>query len=610
MKRLPVFLALLLLMAGPFLGAGVSLAQDGVVTLENVVIPAGQITYRINSARVTGTALSEAELLAILEPGAPATVRERLEKLTFAEAVVAEFTVETAMAGTLNRTTYRNIRFLDVVAGKAGRVQFDGATLSVIPAANGTPAPLTGSVGASFVERLNIPGMLRAFGDTSDNDSAPMETLYAAYTIGPFRLEGTVPDGAIAMSIDRLAGANFRGRPGKIGFLPLMALIQRNPDAKLMTPEDKQTIFTGLVQFFRNFDYGSLEVDNVSMSLRISPAAAARPVPDGKSAPKSVDMKMASMRFGIADANFRLEGLEMGIPDDAISVKLGLYEIKGYSLTPTLDALYELLQTTDISDLDMAKLDFRDFMPVLGRVTLRNISMEGPDKDGTFGGRMKFGIGETNQAWGNQIRGIPTSLVYTIGNVTIDLPENSKEEAFVFLRANGLRKLDFSASLVAKWNEETKEFGLSELSVSGDKLGSVKVSAAIGNMSREFFSVPPSTVQMLALALTAKSAEIQAQNAGLLEMGLKMAARKAAKPEAAIRKDIVEAVKQELSKSMAGTPAQAAIVDGVSRFLQGGKSLTIGVKAKNGFGIGAMDFVTATNPKDVLNKIDVQVQVR
>jgi hypothetical protein len=452
MKRLPAFLALLFLMAGPLVGAGKSVAQGGVVTLENVVIPADQITYRITNARVSGTSLSEAELRAILEPGASASVRERLEKLTFAEAVIPEFTIENTVSGTVNRTTYRNIRFLDVVAGKAGRVQFDGATIDASAAADGSSSPITGSIGASFAEGLNLPGLLRAFSDSSSDDSAPMETLYAAYTLGAFRLEGAMPDGALAFAFDRMSGANFKGRPGKIGVMPLMQLIQRNPKAELMTPEDQQTIYTGLVQFFRNFDYGSLEMDNLSMSLRVDPAAA-RPKRDGKAGPQSFNMKIASMRFGVSDANIRLEGLEMGIPDEAIFLKLGFYEIKGYSLKPTLDAFHDLLQTTDIRDLGSANLDFRDFMPILGRATMRNMAMEGPDKDGTFGGRLKIGIGETNQAWDNQIRGVPTSLVYAIRNVTIDVPENSREEVFVLLRANGIRQLDFSASLVAKWNE-------------------------------------------------------------------------------------------------------------------------------------------------------------
>jgi hypothetical protein len=129
-------------------------------------------------------------------------------------------------------------------------------------------------------------------------------------------------------------------------------------------------------------------------------------------------------------------------------------------------------------------------------------------------------------------------------------------------------------------------------------------------MSKEFFSVPLSTLQIMAVALTAKSAEIQVDNAGLLEMGLKAAVRKSGKPEAAIRNEAVEALKKELSKSLAGTPAQTAIIDGFSRFLQGGKSLTIAARAKNGFGIGAVDFISSTKPKDLLNKIDLQVQVR
>ncbi len=586
-------------------------AQGAPVVIEKLVIPAGFYVFKIPKIEFSGTTLNKAEIMAIFDVKSKVPLKDRLTKFTFRDAVAPELVIETNLAGDTTRTVYRNAKLSDVVAGKIGRFSADGASFSAKNIGKDTSIAMNGDYGALVAEGVDIPAINRIISETSQDANAPMETLYASYTIAGMKVEGQLPDGKMLFSMGKVSGGNFRGRPGKLPLFDFIEILKDNPDPDDMDDEDVQKLVTSLIQMFRNIEFGHLEMSDFSMEIQPKEAGKKAGAGSAKQPVKPVEFKIASMKFGQPDTSFRMEGLQMEVPSEKVLLKLGSYEFKGYSLTPTLDAVQKLLDEGNIKELDPSKLDVRDFMPVLGTSMTSGLEMQAPDKKGDFGGPIKMGIASTKTEFGNQVRGIPTSIRYAIRNLTIDLPESSTDKGVLEMKAMGIEKLDVSFVLDAKWDEATKEFKISELSLNGEKFGVVRFSGSIGNIPKEMFSGSLSTAQILMLALTAKNAEISFENKGFLaavDKGIKKGAEDAGQTEAEFRQKGLDSMKAELVSKLGEGPVVDQIVSAIKTFSNGGKSLSISVKAKNDLGVGAMDFIASENPKELLAKVDIQVK--
>ncbi len=583
-------------------------AQSANIVLEKLNIQAGIYKFIAAKIEVSGTSLTKKELIAILDGKSKEPAKQSLAKLNFAEAIIPELIIETKIADRADRQIYKNVKLSNVVAGKIARMSADGANFESKPASKkdkyGVGA-FKGTYDAMNIEGLDLVAIAQVFNEKSNDENAPMQTIYSGYTLAGFRFDMSSPEAEIVMSAGKTSAGAFTARAGKYGFLEFVEMMKENPDVDDMDQEDKVKFFSSLLHIFSNFDLGPWQIDKLAISINNKD----KKTPEKK----NVDFKIASLKFGQPDSNFRMDGLDISVPDEKIIMKLASYDVKGYSLKPTLDAARAFVAAGKFESEDIAALDYREFMPVLGSSELNGLELQAPDKKGDFGGDIKMGVGQIKTSLSNQIRGIPTALSYKLSNLTIDVPALSVNEGVRFMRDNGIEKLDFSAAIEAKWLEETKQFAIQDISVTGEKLGSLKLSGAIGNMPKELFSGTMGGAQLLALALTAKAADVKIENKGFLELALKGASKDKNKTPEELKKEFVANIKDGLEKSIGDNEKSKAVIAGIEIFLNNGKSLTISVKPKADpqrslDGIGAMDIFLAKEPKDVLDKLDVEVR--
>jgi hypothetical protein len=596
----------------PLFSSSIAHAQSANITLEKLVIPAGVYKFTLPKIEITGTNLTKAEFLAILDPKSKEAAKQRFAKLSFTDATIPELIVETKIGERADRQTYRNVKLSNAISGKIARISADGGAFESKATSKKDKSGIgafKGVYDALSVEGLDLLAAIQVFGETSNDENAPMQTIYSGYTLNGFRFDMSSPDADIVFSGGKTSSGAFTAKAGKFGFLDFVEMLKETPDIDDMSDEEKTKFFNGLLQVFSNFDLGPWQMENLAMSMKVSEKKS-----DKKDEKKNIDFKIASIKVGHSDSNFRIDGIDMSIPDENISLKLASYDIKGYSLKPTLEAARAYIAKGKFEAEDIATIDFRDFMPIFGSSELLGLTMQAPDKKGDWGSDLiKIGIGQIKTSLSNQIKGIPTAFNYNLKNVTIDIPEKSPNEGVRLMRDNGIEKLDMSVKIDAKWVEERKEFAISDISASAEKLGSIKISGAIGNMPKELFSGSMTTAQMLALALTAKAAEVKIENKGFLELALKSAGRDKNKTPEEFKKELIEGVKSGLEKSFGENDKAKAVIAGFSTFLQNGKSLTVSVKPKADpqrslDGIGAMDIFLAKEPKDILDKLDVDVK--
>ncbi len=588
---------------------GIAQAQTSTIVLERLSIQAGVYKFIVPRLEVTGTTLTKNDLKSIFDSKSKEPAKVNLAKLNFQEAIIPELIVETKIADRADRQVYKNVKLTGAVAGKIAFMSADGGSFNSKTAGKGSKTSLgtfKGSYDAMLIEGLDLVAIAQIFNEKSDDENAPMQTIYTSYMLNGLQFEINSSDNDMKFSTGKMVAGAFKSRAGKYGFLEFAEILKENPDLDDMDTSEKAKLFNGTLQIFSNFDLGPWQIDNLAVNMKVKDKEA--------TSKKTLDFKIASIKFGQLDTNFRMDDLSMLSPDDKVFMKIASYEVKGYSFKPTLEAAKAFIAAGKFEAEDIANLDYREFMPVLGGSEIKGLEIQAPDRKGDFGGsNIKMGIGSIKTSLSNQIRGIPTALSYKLNNLTIDIPAVSTNQGFQIIRDNGMERFDFSATIDAKWLEESKEFALTDISVIGEKLGSFKLSGAIGNMPREIFSGSMSTAQILALALTAKAAEIRIENKGLLDIALKAVGKDKDKSPEDLKKDLVSGVKEALKKLIGETEKSKAVIAGVETFLQNGKSLTISVKPKSVpdrslDGIGAMEIFLAKEPKDVLDKLDVDVR--
>ena len=112
-----------LVMPAGFRGFGLispALALEGAVSVDNLVIVAGLISYKIKHLEATGTSLTAADFAAMVDPNSPKPVADRLANFT-ATGIAAPEVVGTVQLGDISETlTYSDVKLANIVAGKIG----------------------------------------------------------------------------------------------------------------------------------------------------------------------------------------------------------------------------------------------------------------------------------------------------------------------------------------------------------------------------------------------------------------------------------------------------------------------------------------------------------
>jgi hypothetical protein len=111
--------------------------------------------------------------------------------------------------------------------------------------------------------------------------------------------------------------------------------------------------------------------------------------------------------------------------------------------------------------------------------------------------------------------GIPTDLSLTASGIEVPLPQDSADPQITTLLAAGLTGVNMGLDVVAAWDETAKQINVSKLAMSAVDLGSMAISATVGNATELLFAVDPNVAMTSAFALTVKDVTINVTDDGL-----------------------------------------------------------------------------------------------
>jgi len=285
-------------------------------------------------------------------------------------------------------------------------------------------------------------------------------------------------------------------------------------------------------------------------------------------------------------------------------VKIAAVSLTGFSIAPTLEGLKGLQGKTP-DQFDQATI--RSLIPTLGTLRISGMDLDVLDDKATGDKpeRVRFTIRDYAVTADKPVNGIPTNIRVEQSNVAFKLPQNSDEPLVKEIAGLGYTTVDASSLIAATWNEAANEIALKEASVQALDMGRVSLTGLIGNATRDLFSADNGTALAAAVGAKAKSVDLVIEDKGLLSRYLAKAAKEQKTSPDSLRRIYAGAAPTVIASLIGDSEQARTLGQAVSRFIAQPGKLTINAQPKSPAGFGVMDLMLASDPKDILPKLNI-----
>ncbi|MDP3407283.1 hypothetical protein [Bosea sp. (in: a-proteobacteria)] len=584
--------------------------------LDNVRLDFGAVVISAPRLMVKGSSLEREAFRALLDTRSSESAVARIDRLNASEITAPELVFEHSLGQQKQATTYRDVRFSAIRDGVVGRGEAAGGTLS---GENPQSGKITGTL-----QRMGFEGLdLRQTARVMTERATPGGNEPARPLVRRFEQDGyTVDMGAAGqVSLGKMIGRDFGARVGEepLGevFNRAMSLAAEvaasetkpgstrpgstRPGAARPNPttgDAEKRMGEALLALYDRIDYGSGDIRDMTMTV-VDPTPAGRPGVK----PEPVTVKIARIAYGddaAAKSGFSVEGLQFA--GGGAKGLIDSISYSGFSYGPVIKALREDLARPSAG---ADAFDWRRYIPTLGTMRLAGLSVDAPPM--LPGGQpIKIGLGTFELKAGEQLNGIPTSLVVTVDKLLAPISEGTGNPAARDLIAMGIRSLDLSAKIDLAWEAARNELAIRQIAFGGAGLARLEASATLGNVTKDLFSNDMALAQVAALGATARGLTAKLENFGLVEKLIANEARKAGRRPDEMRQQFAMIASLGLASILGPSDAAKTLTAAVSRFAAKPGTLTLDARAKSASGLGLADVITITDPTELLDKIDLK----
>ena len=511
---------------------------------------------------------------------------EELAGLTAASISIPEITLtgsSTIDGETTDTTvTFSEIVLTDIVDGTAASIALGGSTTE----SDDTSFELGTLSAANF----NIAGVLGLYGLVG-SDQTDLETIYTDFSFEG----GTVSGPDVECTIGSASVAEFKARPLNYSFAEIMNLAaamdaseDETPDPKLVGDAlrmyvDLLTAFETSPAIFDGFDCSGSDDQDRPVSFSVA------------------SLSMGGMSPGLYPS-YTVEGLDITVEGDGV-VSVGELTFKGMDISgpiATIQSAPEALDETWFAQ------NARLLVPAFEGFSFNNVKVDVPDPEAPSE-RIVGGIGAFDLTLGTYLNGIPTNISTTATNITADIPANSQDQQLAQLQALGVTSLDLGFALHATWNEAANQIDLTELSVTGVDLATIKLAGTITNATEALFGVDSDAALAAAMGVAISKLNLNVKDDGLSDLILASVAAEQGSDPAAMRPVFAGLAEGTVIGVLAGAAEEQKVGAAINTFVSGkAKTLNIDLVAKERPGLSVTDFMAAeTDPTALVGKVTI-----
>jgi hypothetical protein len=175
--------------------------------------------------------------------------------------------------------------------------------------------------------------------------------------------------------------------------------------------------------------------------------------------------------------------------------------------------------------------------------------------------------------------------------------------AFRSLADMGYSRLDLSSRLNMVWTEASSELAIDVFSIEGADMGSVDITASIGNVTEDLASSDERIAAMAARDLLIKKLDIHIVNGGLFEKALAAQAKSQKQSVDEARQSDMTKATLVLPALLGNQPPIRVVGSELAKFIADPKTFKLVALAPDGFGIADLELVRT--PEALLKKIEI-----
>ena len=592
------------------------------------------------------------------------TTLKRIERFAAKRISAPEATISQDVAGTEQKTVYKDLALEDIAGGRVARYSASGASFAFamdVPDGEGATKreQMNGSIGAVAGEDFDAAYMVRIYTEKAGPDDKEPKPLY-----GPMSAKNlSFSDGEAQFGYDEVRSKGFSARMPAEPLLETLEKLQGVTDPEALPPAERQAFFKRILSVVDMIGNGDIELLGLKME-----------VPDKSSEEEGKTIKLAvdkmAMQLNGRSFDGALHGLSAG--EGADYVKLAEASIKGFSWAPTMEALTKL---AGLKEEEFETFPFTTLMPEFGTIRIAGLDVDMPGSpptsvtdsetgeddqsvteseadpavsaeqapDETIEGdasseasasdeadaetqgdplaeapveqtsvpsvpeRVRFTLDTYELALAKPRNGIPTEVRISYRDLSVPVPSDIEDETFAKLTKMGLGKLTFSSNLELAWDEPNQNIVVKDISTTAEDLVTISFSGLMGGASKDLFSGDTTAAQMALFGLTVREAKLKIEEKGIMSKGIKLYAEENHMTEDSVRGLLVLMTSAGVQHFAATQPKLQDVASAFTQFISKPGAFTLKVKAKDEAGIGALELMgAAENPALLLDKVDLE----
>jgi hypothetical protein len=553
-------------------------------SLENVSFTFGGATYDIKRVDLSGVTSTRAEIEALLSSGSSEPMMRRLARINAKRISIPETVVRQQVGTNTHTVSYRNTVVTDIVEGRIASMTVESTTMD----AKSDDATLRISSGRSTVTDMDTRALANLYETKAENASAPLTRIYGGFSVD--NMDITESKEGTNFKIARLSGRDFLARPIKDSWSGAGELLREFGQKDKLAPDEIRRFVALYTDLVGAFDIGLIEATGIEIK------------PNGKDSSGRIGRIAYTGSTGSQPADIRWEGMDFSGKDNR--VKIAAVSLTGFSIAPTLEGLKGLQGKTP-DQFDQATI--RSLIPTLGTLRISGMDLDVLDDKATGDKpeRVRFTVRDYAVTADKPVNGIPTNIRVEQSNVAFKLPQDSDEPLVKEIAGLGYTTVDASSLIAATWNEAANEIALKEASVQAQDMGRVSLTGLIGNATKDLFSADNGTALAAAIGAKARSVDLVIEDNGLLSRYLAKAAKEQKTSPDSLRRIYAGAAPTVIASLIGDSEQAKTLGQAVARFITKPGKLTINAQPKDPSGFGAMDLMLASDPKDILPKLNI-----
>ena len=550
-----------------------------------------EFTIDIPTIDAAGSSLDEQTLRDIFS-GNVVDHAETLASLTASSITIPQINVTGSSTIDDEKTeinvTFSDIVLSDVTDGTAASVTLGGVTTD--------SEEVNATFGAISASNFDIGGVLALYGLVDGGGQTELETIYTDFAFEG----GTVTSPEVNCTIGAAETAEFKARPLNYSFADIMALSEALDDSEGETPDpevtgdalrmyvDLLTAFETSPVSFDGFDCSGVDDEDRAIAFSIA------------------SMSMDGMRPGYYPA-YTIDGLDITMEDDG-SVSVDSVTFKGMDLSGPIATIQSAPAAIDETWFnDNARL----LVPAFEGFSFSDVAVDVPDPEAPSE-RIVGSIGAFDLTLGEYLNGLPTSISTTASNIVADIPADTQDEQLAQLQALGVTSLDLGFALKASWNEAEDQIDLTEFSVSGADLATVKLAGTIANATEALFGLDTDAALAAAMGMAIANLNLDVTDQGLSDIILASVAAEQGSDPATMRPVFAGLAEGTIVGVLAGAAEAQKVGAAINSFVSGkAKQLNIEMVAKEQPGLSFADFAAAESmPAVLIGKVTINATAK